>query len=196
MTRIVETQLVSSAGRLDKLPPAALPEVAFAGRSNVGKSSLLNALANRKQLFKVSQTPGRTRTIVHVKARLDTGAEIHLVDLPGFGFAKVSRGAKQAWGRLIESYLTERETLHGVFLLVDIRRGLQDDELDLLQFLEQAGTPAYVVATKVDRIARSKQHAVLTKLKAEFDSQIIPTSAKTRYGLDNLLLVLLKACGY
>ena len=120
MMRIVETTLTSSAGKMSKLPKAELPEVAFAGRSNVGKSSLLNALCNRRNLFKVSRTPGRTRTIVHVEARLDSGAKIYLVDLPGYGYASVSKQAKAAWRRLIEDYLGNRTTLHLVILLVDV----------------------------------------------------------------------------
>ncbi|MCP4675888.1 MAG: YihA family ribosome biogenesis GTP-binding protein [Deltaproteobacteria bacterium] len=196
MTRIVETKLVSSTGRMDKLPEPDLPEVAFAGRSNVGKSSLLNALTVRKKLFKVSKTPGRTRTIVHVETRLDSGAKIYLVDLPGYGFARVSKGAIQAWGRLIEDYLGDRSTLHLVVLLVDVRRGPEDEEADLLDYLADTGVPALLVATKIDRVPKSKRKAALDKLHRETGVKVLGTSATTRDGIDRLLRTITKACGY
>ncbi len=194
--RIVETTLKSSAGKLDKLPAADLPEVAFAGRSNVGKSSLLNALTNRKNLFKVSRTPGRTRTIVHVETRLDNDAKIYLVDLPGYGYASVSKQAKAAWRRLIESYLSGRSTLHQVILLVDVRRGPEDEEAALLDFLADAGVPAMLVATKLDRVPASKRKATLNKLQKETGIKVIGTSCVTRAGLDALLAAVTGACGY
>ncbi len=196
MTRIVETKLVSSTGRMDKLPEPDLPEVAFAGRSNVGKSSLLNALTVRRKLFKVSKTPGRTRTIVHVETRLDSGAKIYLVDLPGYGFAKVSKGAIEAWSRLMEAYLGDRSTLHLVVLLVDVRRGPEDEEADLLDFLADSGVPAMLVATKMDRVPKSKRKAALDRLKRETGIKVLGTSATTRDGIDSLLRTITKACGY
>lgn len=196
MARIVEAKLVSSAGRLDKLPEEQLPEVAFAGRSNVGKSSLLNALCNRKGLFKVSQTPGRTRTIVHVEARLASGAKIYLVDLPGYGFAKVSKGAQKSWGRLIEGYLAGRNTLHLVVLLVDVRRGLEEEENELLDFLGAAGVPGLLVGTKLDRLSKSKQKPALDTLRKETGIHVIGTSAQTGNGIADLLETAMKTCGY
>jgi GTP-binding protein len=194
--RIVETTLISSAGSLKKLPETTLPEVAFAGRSNVGKSSLLNALANRRSLFKVSKAPGRTRTIVHVRARLDTGAEIYLVDLPGFGFAKVSKGMSASWGHLIEGYLSARETLHLVAVLMDVRRGVQEEERSLIEFLVESRVPALLVATKLDRVPKSKQKGLLDKMKRETGVDIIGTSSTLKTGVDRLLITLAKACGY
>jgi GTP-binding protein len=196
MMRIVETTLKSSAGKMDKLPAADLPEVAFAGRSNVGKSSLLNALCNRRNLFKVSRTPGRTRTIVHVEARLDMGAQIYLVDLPGYGYANVSKQAKAAWSRLIENYLGQRSTLHKVILLVDVRRGPEEEEAALLDFLAAAGVPAMLVATKMDRVQASKRKAALGKLQKETGLPVIGTSSVTRDGMDALLASVAAACGY
>ncbi len=196
MMRIVETKLIASAGKLEKLPEPSLPEVAFAGRSNVGKSSLLNALSNRRNLFKVSRTPGRTRTIVHVEARLSGNAGIYLVDLPGYGFAKVSKGAKMAWGNLIEGYLGNRPTLHLVVLLVDVRRGPEDEEVDLLDFLADQGIPALLVATKMDRVSKSKQKTTLSKLQKETGVKVLGTSAVTRQGIDRLVQTVASASGY
>jgi GTP-binding protein len=157
---------------------------------------LLNALCNRRNLFKVSKVPGRTRTIVHVEARLDNRARLYLVDLPGFGFADVSKEAKKAWGKLIESFLENRETLHAVFVLVDIRRGMEVEESELLDFLARASIPMYLVATKIDRVKRAEQKPALHALRGESGLQVIGTSVKTRQGIDSLLDAVLQACGY
>ena len=192
--RIVETRLVSSTGRIDNLPEASHPEVAFAGRSNVGKSSLLNALTGRRGLFKVSSTPGRTRTIVHVETRLDTDAMLYLVDLPGYGYAKVSRDAKDAWAAFMHQYLESRSTLHLVVILVDVRRGPEQEEVQLIEFLSETGTPALLVATKLDRVKNSQQKSTLNKLKKETGIQVIGTSAKDKKGIDQLLATVIKSC--
>jgi GTP-binding protein len=194
--RIVETQLISSAGRIDDLPEAGLPEVAFAGRSNVGKSSLLNALSNRRNLFKVSKTPGRTRTIVHVETRLDSDARIFLVDLPGYGYAKVARKARDAWGPLIETYLSTRPTLHLVVILVDLRRGPESEEAGLFEFLSAHGIPALLVATKSDKVPRSKQKAHLNRLARDTGIEVLAVSSKNNQGLDRLLSIVARASGY
>ena len=196
LMRIVETTMVGSAGTVKKLPESSLPEVAFAGRSNVGKSSLLNALSQRRNLFKVSKSPGRTRTIVHVRARLDTGAEIYLVDLPGFGFAKVSKGMTEAWHKLIETYLETRTTLHLVAVLVDVRRGIQEDELGLVEFLISARVPVLLVATKLDRVPKNKQKGMLDKIKKETGVDIIGTSSVKKTGIEPLIDTIAKACGF
>jgi len=193
--RIVETSLVASAGRLDKIPEPSHPEVAFAGRSNVGKSSLLNALAGRRGLFKVSQTPGRTRTIVHVEARLDDGARIYLVDLPGYGYAKVAKGAKERWSMLMEEYLGNRPTLHLVVVLVDVRRGIEEEEADLLHFLADAGVPAMLAATKLDKLGKARRAAALEVLRRASGAPVVGTAATEKLGMEQLLARILEACG-
>jgi GTP-binding protein len=193
MTRIVEVTLISSAGKLERLPEESLPEVAFAGRSNVGKSSLLNALCNRKGLFKVSQTPGRTRTIVHALTRLDDNRQFYLVDLPGYGYAQVAKGAKRAWSELLESYLRQRAALKACMVLVDLRRGLQDEEWQLLEFLAAQGKQAALVATKIDKVPKSQKKLMLDKLSKDTSRKVIGASAHTREGLEELLAFLLSA---
>ncbi|MBN2342501.1 MAG: YihA family ribosome biogenesis GTP-binding protein [Deltaproteobacteria bacterium] len=196
MIRIVETKLVSSTGRIDALPEPTHPEVAFAGRSNVGKSSLLNALSGRKGLFKVSSTPGRTRTIVHVETRLSSDARLYLVDLPGYGYAKVSRDAKDAWADFMHEYLESRQTLHLVVILVDVRRGPEQEELQLISFLDEVGIPVVLVATKLDRVKNSQQKAVLNKLQKDTGIRVIGTSATDKKGLDMLLATVIRYCGF
>jgi len=195
LRRIVETNLISSTGRLDKLPSPSYPEVAFSGRSNVGKSSLLNALTGRRNLFKVSQTPGRTRTIVHVETRFDDDNKIYLVDLPGYGYAKVAKGAKQAWANMMDAYLKERETLHLVVVLVDVRRGPDNEEADLLDFLADNDVPAILVATKLDRVKRSKQKITLDKLRKDLGIDVIGVSAVEKTGVETVLSKILSRCG-
>jgi GTP-binding protein len=190
----VETRRVSSAGKLEKLPDPSLPEVAFAGRSNVGKSSLLGALTGTRKLFETSKTPGRTRTVVHAEARLDSGARIYLVDLPGYGYAKVSRAAKQAWADLMESYLGDRPTLHLVVLLVDARRGPEDEEADLLEFVAERGVPAMLVATKIDKLKKSKKRSALAELKRRTGVDVIGVSATKKEGIDRLLNAIVDMC--
>jgi GTP-binding protein len=196
MIRIVDAFFVGSAGSAESLPEPSLPEVAFAGRSNVGKSSLMNALCARRALFKVSQTPGRTRTIVHVEARLSEGASIFLVDLPGYGYAKVAKSERRAWGRLVEGYLEERGTLHLVVLLFDIRRGLEDEELALVEFLAAAGRPVLLAATKIDKLPKSRRASTLAAIARATGVDVIGTSAETKDGIDELARRVARACGY
>ena len=194
MIRIVDAKLISSTGKLDNLPEISHPEVAFAGRSNVGKSSLLNALSERRGLFKVSATPGRTRTIVHVEARLSNQASLYLVDLPGYGYAKVSHDAKDAWAHFMQQYLESRSTLHLVVILVDVRRGPEQEEQQLIQFLSERGIPVLLVATKLDRVRKSQQKSVLFKLQQATGIPVIGTSATSRAGIDTLLSTIVQRC--
>jgi len=187
MNRIVDAALITSTGKLEKLPEPTLPEVAFAGRSNVGKSSLLNALCNRKGLFKVSSTPGRTRTIVHAEARLASGQKLYLVDLPGYGYARVVREAKASWAEFMQGYLSTRATLHLVVILVDVRRGPEEEEAQLVAFLRERGLPVLLAATRIDRLPRNQRKPALQTLRQKVGADVIGTSATERMGLDELL---------
>lgn len=166
-------------------PEPGLPEVAFAGRSNVGKSSLINRLVNRKKLARVSNTPGRTREINF----FDVNGEFILADLPGYGYARISREQRSAWRPLIEGYLLGSPTLKGVVQLLDVRHHPSDEDLQMLDFLAHAGTPTIVVATKVDKLRaadRAGRVAALAREAGIDAEQLIPFSAETGEGRDEL----------
>jgi GTP-binding protein len=166
-------------------PVSELPEIAFSGRSNVGKSSLLNALVRRKSLARVSSTPGKTREINFFRVN----DAFHLVDLPGYGYARVSKAARNAWRPLIEGYLRTSEQLRGVVQLIDSRHPPSDDDHRMMQFLASLGVPTIVVATKVDKLKRSEREPTLGALAARLgvdDEQLIPFSAHTGEGRDDL----------
>jgi GTP-binding protein len=191
--QVVDAKFVAGATSADKLPPPALAEIAFAGRSNVGKSSLMNALMQRKSLVRTSNTPGRTREINVFYARLADGLALHLVDLPGYGFAKVSKAEKRAWAPMLEGYLAARPTLRAVVLLVDVRRGVEDDDRELVDFVARGRTAeankppeVVVVATKLDKLALNKQKIELAKVKTAAKVPVIGFSAETGEGRDAL----------
>lgn len=184
--KILDAELIASAPRFDKLPPSGLPEIAFLGRSNVGKSSLLNALARRKKLARTSSTPGKTRELVLFKLRTDRG-EIALVDLPGYGWAKVSRKEREGWQRLAEGYLANREELRLAIVLQDVRRNWSEDESLLLQWLEEQGVPGRVVLTKTDKLKLMKRKEAVKRLRKEIGDDFgkpISTSSSKGEGLD------------
>lgn len=166
-------------------PPLGLPEVAFAGRSNVGKSSLINSLLRRRKIARVSNTPGRTREINF----FEVNERFVLADLPGYGYARVSREKRSGWGPLVEGYLRGTATLRGVVQLLDARRSPSGDDLRMLDFLARLGTPTLVAATKVDKLRKSEREERLAELARESEmdpGQIIPFSAVTGEGRDEL----------
>ena len=148
------TFVISAAAPSD-FPPPTLPEIAVVGRSNVGKSSLINALTGHDGLARTSRTPGRTRLINWFA--IEAQPSFHLVDLPGYGYAAVDSKTRESWKPLIETYLSSRVTLAGVLLLVDIRRGAEDEELDFVPWLAQHETPIVVALTKADKLPKNKR---------------------------------------
>jgi GTP-binding protein len=170
------------------LPPTKLPEVAFAGRSNVGKSSLINALTNRKTLARVSNTPGRTREII----LFDLGARLTIADLPGYGFARVPKAMAAEWRRLIEAYLRGRPQLQRVCLLIDARHGAQDNDREMMTLLDAAAASYLVVLTKLDKLnAAERAQAIndamrLASEHAAAHPEVIATSAETGEGIAEL----------
>ncbi len=195
---IVEASFALAAHDTSQVPAALGVEVAFAGRSNVGKSSLMNVLLDRRRLVRTSSTPGCTRQLSFFKARARDGAVFQLVDLPGYGYAKRSKKERAEWARLIEAYLGGREWLRAVVLLIDARRGLDTEEQRLIEFIEAAGgeRPAIIpVATKLDKIPRSKRKAALGKLQRSFGSRgVIGASAITGKGVAAIWQAIRKAC--
>jgi GTP-binding protein len=168
------------------LPQGGLPEVAFAGRSNVGKSSTLNRLVNMKNLAKISSSPGKTRLINFFLIN----EKLYFVDLPGYGFAKAPKSMRKAWGKVVEDYLRERETLRGTVLLIDSRRGPLEPDLELLEWLDHYGKEKLIVLTKTDKLSRSALAETSRKtcetLRLEPKS-VVSFSAKTGQGKDEIL---------
>jgi GTP-binding protein len=191
--RVVEAEFVAGVTQGSSLPPPTLAEVAFAGRSNVGKSSLLNGLLQRRGLARTSSTPGRTREINYFRAKLSTGLALYMVDLPGYGYAKVSKAQKAGWGELLEGYLRTRSTLRACVLLVDVRRGLEQQELDLLEFLEhardvQSPQPLTVLlaVTKVDKLPLASRNLEVQRIAKQAKRRAVGFSATSGEGREEL----------
>lgn len=176
---------IRSAAKPEDFPAATLPEVAFLGRSNVGKSSLLNCLTGKKGLAYISSRPGCTQLINFFRVDRNSGAEGKLVfvDLPGYGFARVPMEVKARWKSLIESYLSQRQTLELAVVLLDARRGWMDADLELKQWLEFQGIPYIVVATKTDKLNRSEETRGIAAIRnGNSDLVVVPFSAVTGRG--------------
>ena len=195
MLEIKNAELIAVTGRPDQYPPDDMIEVAFAGRSNVGKSSLLNLLTGRKKLAHVSGNPGKTRTINFYLIN----NEFRIVDLPGYGYAKVSKSVSEGWGDMIETYLESRQNLVKVAQLVDIRHAPSKQDVQMYGYLKHYGLDGLVVATKSDKISRNqyqKQMALIRKtLGMKADDVIIPVSALKKTGQDVLLSEIEKLLG-
>ena len=192
--QIKSAEFVTSATAPSQYPPALLPEIAFAGRSNVGKSSLINTLVNRRHLVKTSSTPGRTQLINF----FDINRQIVFVDLPGYGYAKVPASVKKTWGPMIETYLRARQALKGVVIIMDIRRIPRREELNLLGWLNHYSIAGILVLTKTDKLPKSKQvqqHKLNARALEMDKKNFILFSAKSRRGKDALWSVILSLVG-
>lgn len=188
--KITKSDIEAVAVKPSQYPPENMKEIAFAGRSNVGKSSLLNLLTGRKKLAKVSGSPGKTRTINFYVIN----DAFRIVDLPGYGYAKVSKSMSQEWGGMIEQYLQTRDNLLKVVQLVDIRHEPSKQDVEMYEYLRYYGLDGIVVATKADKVSRNqipKQIKQIRKtLKLGEDDIVIPVSALKRTGYEKLLDVI------
>lgn len=186
---IKSARFISSDVSLDKLPQTGLPEIAFIGRSNVGKSSLINMLAGLLKLAKISSTPGKTQTINHFLIN----ESWYLVDLPGYGYAKVSQVMREKWGRMIKNYLMNRETLYCIFVLIDCRIPPQKIDVDFINWLGENEVPLCIVFTKADKLKPSELEANTNQFKDELLQiwdELPPTfitSAEKKTGKEELL---------
>ena len=197
--RVVSADFLAGAGPGGILPAPTQVELAFAGRSNVGKSSLINTLIQRRSLVRTGATPGLTRQVNLYEVRVADGTLLHFVDLPGYGFAKRSKAETKSWATLIESYLGTRATLAVVVLIVDVRRGIEDDDRELIEFIDAARPPSrrplevLVVATKVDKIPKNSRKVELAKIAAAAGRRVIGFSAETGEGREALFRALRRA---
>lgn len=188
--KINQSELEAVAVKASQYPPEDIPEIAFAGRSNVGKSSLLNLITGRKSLARVSGSPGKTRTINFYRCN----DAFRIVDLPGYGFAKVSRSESEKWGAMIEGYLENRSTLLKVVQLVDIRHKPSAQDVQMYDYLKYYGLDGIVVATKADKVSGNQRAACIKTIRQtlgmEKGDKVIPVSALKRTGDEELLEVI------
>ena len=184
---IKKAELETVCGITSILPENQMPEVAFAGKSNVGKSSLINGLLNRKSLARTSQEPGKTQTINFY----NVNKELYFVDLPGYGFAKVSKETQEKWGKMIERYLQTSKQLKAVMLLIDIRHEPSANDKNMYDWIVYNGYQPIIIATKLDKINRSQLQKHIKMIKTALhvlpDTTVIPFSAKTKQGRDEIL---------
>ena len=184
---IIKTvELEKVCGPSSRLPENSLPEIAFAGKSNVGKSSLINALINRRSLARTSSQPGKTQTLNFY----NVNKELYFVDLPGYGYAKASPEAKAAWGKMIENYLASSKQLKGILLLIDIRHEPGKNDIDMYNWVVYSGYDPVIIATKADKISRAacagQVRLIRKTLGASEKTLIIPFSAVTKAGKEEI----------
>jgi GTP-binding protein len=198
---VVEASFLGAMAPGGTPPPPTFVEVAFAGRSNVGKSSLINCLVERKGLVRTSSTPGCTRQVNMFDVRTRDGAQLVLADLPGYGFARRSKDERASWAKLIEEYLTTRPTLRTLVVLVDARRAVEGEELELIDFVRRAraanvgDVEVLLVATKVDKLPRSSARSTLEKLGRAAGARVLGFSAITAEGREPLWKALRQSMG-
>ncbi len=187
--------LEAVAVKKEQYPQTGMPEVAFAGKSNVGKSSLINCMINRKALARTSQNPGKTRTINFYNVE----DKLYFVDLPGYGYAKAPKSEQQKWGKMIEGYLLKREELKAIIMLVDIRHEPGENDLMMYDWLKHYGHNIIIVATKSDKLKRSQLDKHKKMLKNAFgiekDDILLPFSSETRSGKEELWEIIEQVCG-
>lgn len=194
MIRVLEARFVTTAVEPKGYPMGTMPEVAFVGRSNVGKSSMINTLTARKKLVRVSNTPGRTRTLNFFEVdlglgRRETRETIRLADLPGYGFAKVAKTEKAGWELMITRYLNERAPLKVVVSIVDAEVGATPDDMRMLGFLQEAPPQILVAATKLDRLPKAKRKPALHKMADDLGvprEAVLGFSSTEKFGLEEL----------
>lgn len=188
--KITKAELTAVAVRENQYPADDLPEIAFAGRSNVGKSSLFNTLVNRRNFARVSGSPGKTRTINF----FEINGQFRIVDLPGYGYAKVSKTQSREWGPMMESYLENRPNLRKVIQLVDIRHAPSAQDVQMYEYLRYHGLDGVVVATKADKVSRNEMNKNISlirkTLKLEKEDLVLPVSSLKKTGCQELLDVI------
>lgn len=186
MIKITRAEFLISCPNLKTCPEYNLAEIALIGRSNVGKSSFINTLVNRKNLAHTSNTPGKTRLVNLYKIQ----DSLIIADLPGYGYAKVSKKEQQSWAKNLEEYLLNRKDLKFVIQLIDARHDVQKNDLQMRQWLDYHGITVITIATKTDAISKNKIPAAIKHISETFDTEVIGFSAKTGMGKDQILKIL------
>lgn len=188
--KVTKSEIVISAVKPEQYPEGGLPEIALAGRSNVGKSSFINKMINRKNLARTSQRPGKTQTLNFYLIN----EIMHFVDVPGYGFAKVSKSEREAWGRMIETYIQKRDTLKAVIQLIDLRHNPSKDDVMMYEWLKHHELPVIIIATKADKIPKGKwqkhEKAVKETLNKDPNDPIVIFSSETGLGKDKAWSVI------
>lgn len=183
-----QAEFVAAANNLASLPPLSLPEIAFAGRSNVGKSSLINALTSRNNLARTSQTPGRTRQLIF----FSLSGRLQLVDLPGYGYAKAPKTDIQAWTKLTKQFLAGRQTLQRLMLLIDSRRGINEADRQMMKLMDEQAVSWAVVLTKMDKLTARQQDEIISNTSAQISKHVAAfphvwtTSSAEKTGIEAL----------
>lgn len=183
-----QCEFVAAANNLASLPPLSLPEIAFAGRSNVGKSSLINALTSRNNLARTSQTPGRTRQLIF----FSLSGRLQLVDLPGYGYAKAPKTDIQAWTKLTKQFLAGRQTLQRLMLLIDSRRGINEADRQMMKLMDEQAVSWAVVLTKIDKLTARQQDEIISNTSAQISKHVAAfphvwtTSSAEKTGIEAL----------
>jgi GTP-binding protein len=202
MIKVLKSEFVTTATKLDEYPRQATPEIAFVGRSNVGKSSMINALAHRRKLVRVSNTPGRTKTLNFFDVTVEHRAKqrvLRLCDLPGYGFAKVSKTERQVWDTMINTYLSNRHTLRAVVTIIDGEVGATPDDLEMFDFLQDKPPRILVVATKMDRLGKAARKPRIEQLRRKLElpeNSVLGFSSVEPIGRDEVWRTLLGITGH
>ena len=186
----LNAKFIISAEKLSQCPEFSLPEFPLLGRSNVGKSSFINALANNKKLAKTSNTPGKTRLINF----FNFSEEFMIADLPGYGYAKVSREAQAKWQNYLEEYLLNRTQIKSLIQFVDGRHEIQKNDLQMREWVKAYNLPIFTIVTKMDYVSRGKVNSVVAKIKREFGGDVLPFSATERFYCENVIEYLRNLC--
>ena len=186
----LNADFIISAEKLSQCPDFPFPEFPLLGRSNVGKSSFINALCNNKKLAKTSNTPGKTRLINF----FNFSDKFMVADLPGYGYAKVSKEAQAKWQKYLEEYLLNRKQIKSLIQFIDARHEIQKNDFQMREWVEAYNLPIFTILTKIDYIPRSKQQSVIAQVKKSFSGEVIPFSAVDRRYCENMIEYLLNLC--
>jgi len=185
MKRITQATFITSSTCLKNCPEFNLPEIALIGRSNVGKSSFINTLTNRKKLAKTSNTPGKTRLINF----FNINEELIIADLPGYGYAKISKTEQEKWSKILEEYLKDREPLKAVIQFIDARHDVQNNDYQMREWLDFHKIPIITLATKTDTLSKNEAFRAIQNISKTLDTEVIEFSSKTGIGKDKILAV-------